>query len=1135
MPLIQIPRRKPAPRPDRFRRNLFPIRKGAGPAKSTSLPSWLRPLLLVLFFIPFVHGEPLPPRGELLYQNNLAEPKDVVDWVMEGPGKVDFRQGWMEMYSPEEENHHVLWCPEDFPESFIAEWEAQNLDPTYGLCIVFFAAHGENGKDIFDPSLPARDGDFTWYIKDRLNSYHISYYANTPKKPDRGKANLRKNNQFNLVQEGKEGIPAKSTDVHQVKLVKDGPHIRMFIDGRKIIDWTDTGENEPRPYYREGKIGFRQMQWTHFRYRNFRVWEIERMEERLETMKDLPVIHPKNRIWREPQDNAVAERNPPTLMWPPSGEDETVYEVRLSQNPAFPKDAIMADRNRRWALYNPYEKLSIGKWFWQYRERDKTWSSVESFLITEKSQPWSPPSAWTLSRNIPDYHPRVLVDAPAWESFRARARGTPEAGQIISLAEEAFEHEIPSEGRDILSIKGETAKKTDKLQKDASRAIGQKIFQAVGPLCKAYVLTGNPRYAELAKNWALEAATWDPHGVTTINNFGDSRIMLSMALVVDTLQSFLNREEKAILVDATAARAGRFYRKWKNGKEAVVLSNHIWQHIFHYFFDTAIALKGEHPEAKEWLSYLYDMFLARAPILGGKDGGWVHGMSYFRMNFETLVDIPLRIKQYTGFDFIQHTPWYWENPYYFIYGFPPGSYGTGFADNSHDLPEPRGDYLAYADALSRLVQNPYAAWYRDRITRVSGNLTPHYQDYWKFDYVVGDTTAIQLGDTSMLQWARLKYLYDLPPAEPIPPVDLPRARAFHGVGLVTMHSQALDQPADGNLYLAMRSSPFGGYSHMLADNNAFNMVYGGDRLFYHVGYKVAMSAPHRKKYYKHTQSHNSILINGEGQTYTTDGYAWVENFLSGKQLSYAVGNASNAYKSIEDNIDTGLKTFKRHVLMLRPDIVIIYDELEADEPSEWSYLLHSYYEMTMDPEDRLLSAHNKAGRARVHLYASGDDQWSVTDEYPVPAYNWRGIKDEEGNLKTYSDNAWHFKAATEKVKKMRFLAFYQVRPHGEAEEFNFNEIRIIGDDTYRIGSWKVIARMNPENNAGIKIINTLDGVAFSSSGEELEAPALEFKGNSSLSAKLAERRKGEWVLRESMPEIPPGAEIAIKHQRTFKK
>lgn len=194
---------------------------------------------------------------------------------MEGPGKLAFSDGWMEMWSPDKAYHHVFWCPEDFPNRFIAEWEMQNLDPTNGLCIIFFATQGLNGEDIFDPSLPPRDGTFRQYNKDQLRSYHISYYTNTPMRPDRGKAHLRKNNKANLVQEGEDGIPAKSTEIHKVKLIKDGPHIRFFVDDRKVIDWIDTPETEVRPPYEEGKMGFRQMQWTHFRYRNFQVYEIE--------------------------------------------------------------------------------------------------------------------------------------------------------------------------------------------------------------------------------------------------------------------------------------------------------------------------------------------------------------------------------------------------------------------------------------------------------------------------------------------------------------------------------------------------------------------------------------------------------------------------------------------------------------------------------------------------------------------------------------------------------------------------------------------------------------------------------------------------------------------------------------------
>ncbi|MGK7393280.1 MAG: DUF1961 family protein [Candidatus Cyclobacteriaceae bacterium M3_2C_046] len=212
---------------------------------------------------------------ELIYENDFSDPAKVKDWIMEGPGKTLFKDGWMHMYSPGEEFHHVFWCPKDFPDSIIVEWEAQNMEPDAGLCILFFAAHGTGGRDIFDPALPERDGDFTYYIKDQLNSYHISYYANTPMKPDRGDSHLRKNNQFRLVFTGAEGIPTNSEAIHQLRLVKEGNHIQFLVDQRKIIDWTDNHENDPRPYYKGGKIGLRQMQWTHFRYRNFRVYKIK--------------------------------------------------------------------------------------------------------------------------------------------------------------------------------------------------------------------------------------------------------------------------------------------------------------------------------------------------------------------------------------------------------------------------------------------------------------------------------------------------------------------------------------------------------------------------------------------------------------------------------------------------------------------------------------------------------------------------------------------------------------------------------------------------------------------------------------------------------------------------------------------
>lgn len=214
-------------------------------------------------------------KGELLYENSLASEDAVKDWVMEGPGVTEFKDEWMHMYAPDEKYHHVFWCPQDFPASFIAEWELHNQETDAGLCIIFFSALGNNGESIFDPSFPERDGTFRGYTKSKhFNNYHISYYANGKDNRAREISHLRKNSGFDKVQIGEPGIPIHSETIHKMRVVKDWAHITCFVDGRKVIDWTDDGL-EYGPVLKGGKIAFRQMKWTHFRYRNFKVWEIK--------------------------------------------------------------------------------------------------------------------------------------------------------------------------------------------------------------------------------------------------------------------------------------------------------------------------------------------------------------------------------------------------------------------------------------------------------------------------------------------------------------------------------------------------------------------------------------------------------------------------------------------------------------------------------------------------------------------------------------------------------------------------------------------------------------------------------------------------------------------------------------------
>ena len=216
-------------------------------------------------------------KGELLYENPLSRQEDIAGWVAEGPADLSFQDGWMLMESGRPdgpEGHIVVWCDEDFPESYIAEWEIRPVSED-GLCIVFFSAKGRRGEDVFDPALERREGIFSRYHSGDLNSYHISYYANSPRAPGRVTSNMRKNHGFYLVANGPPGIAPGSTGVHTVSLMKDGPHIQLAVDGELIIEFFDDGETYG-PVLGGGKLGLRQMQWTEAEYRNFRVYSVAR-------------------------------------------------------------------------------------------------------------------------------------------------------------------------------------------------------------------------------------------------------------------------------------------------------------------------------------------------------------------------------------------------------------------------------------------------------------------------------------------------------------------------------------------------------------------------------------------------------------------------------------------------------------------------------------------------------------------------------------------------------------------------------------------------------------------------------------------------------------------------------------------
>lgn len=101
-------------------------------------------------------------------------------------------------------------------------------------------------------------------------------------------------------------------------------------------------------------------------------------------------------------------------------------------------------------------------------------------------------------------------------------------------------------------------------------------------------------------------------------------------------------------------------------------------------------------------------------------------------------------------------------------------------------------------------------------------------------------------------------------------------------------------------------------SHALANQNAFNTFFGGKAIFYSSGHRTGFTDDHCMYAYRNTRAHNSILVNGMGQKIGTEGYGWIPRYYEGEEISYVVGDASNALWESSLSVVAGTRTFIRH-------------------------------------------------------------------------------------------------------------------------------------------------------------------------------------------------------------------------------
>jgi hypothetical protein len=218
-----------------------------------------------------------------------GRPDPAAEWIAEGQGGAQVCGGRLHV-SPvpfkscgqpvdregREPSHMVVWNKARFPADMLLEFTVNHHGSDDGLTLVFIAAEGMDGEDVFDLSLPPREGVYRNYNRGQLKNYTVSYWSRN-KKPslvERGEQytnRMRKNPGANKLSTEYSRTDKCNDCDYRIRILKSGGFIAVEINGEVVNQFTD-----PDPLG-SGFIGLRNMMGVdRVSYDDFGVWSLEK-------------------------------------------------------------------------------------------------------------------------------------------------------------------------------------------------------------------------------------------------------------------------------------------------------------------------------------------------------------------------------------------------------------------------------------------------------------------------------------------------------------------------------------------------------------------------------------------------------------------------------------------------------------------------------------------------------------------------------------------------------------------------------------------------------------------------------------------------------------------------------------------
>lgn len=520
-------------------------------------------------------------------------------------------------------------------------------------------------------------------------------------------------------------------------------------------------------------------------------------------------------------------------------------------------------------------------------------------------------------------HPRLFLDAEGFARLKETIKGPhaatwayvkAQADELSGQQPPRYEDHPPRGANDV---------------QNWQRPVGE----AMPYLAMAYRLTGDAKYLAAARTWALASVGYEhwSTGYQQDANLAAGHESFGVGVLYDWLYDSLDSEARDTIRRQLMRRCELMYQAVYNpryGHLQWLLQNHLWVTITG-LGTAALALMGDPGTGIQpftWVQLVRDKYHNTEFGLWA-DGTDHEGIPYWTYGTEYMLKWWHLSSELLGDP--ASSPWWKQTAAYRLYlGLPRNSWAANnttvdFADG------PRCDYYGADHIMHRLAQlyrDPHAQWVAEQLREAHT--------------IYNAASGPPLPTDS---WLNLVW-YD-PSVRPASPADLPTLRHFDDLEIVSARSgwsgdESLvafkcGPPAGHAAQAKFSTDPCVGHAH--PDAGHFIVFGCGEWLIRDDGYTRKITA-----------QHNTLVVDGHGQL--GEGGDWLngKDWFPGpdedprvlsagstRVLDEIVAQAAPAYPE-----SLGVKSFVRRLYFLKPDVLIVADEIETDRERQLELRFH---------------------------------------------------------------------------------------------------------------------------------------------------------------------------------------------------